>query len=146
MTQAATDSASVAGAADTQPLPDAEAPRPGLGEQLRALYEDGRELVDAEISFQKARMSAAGRQVRAMALLAFVGLVLISCALIALVVGTMIALIPLIGPWGAMLATVLGTLLLAVLSFWLAARRIGRLGALFSNDETPAEDGTKAAA
>ena len=135
MTEAATDSAPVAGAPGTPPLPGAEAPKPGLGEQLRALYADGRELVDAELSFQKARLSAAGRQVRAMALLAFVGLVLISCALIALVVGTMIALIPLIGPWGAMVATVLGTLLLAVLSFWLAARRVGRIGALFSGDD-----------
>ena len=77
-----------------------------------------------------------------MAALAFVGLVLISCALIALVVGTMIALIPYLGAWGAMGATVAGTLMLAVLCFWLAVRRISKIGALFSSDE----EETKAAA
>nr|WP_277816998.1 phage holin family protein [Sphingomonas ursincola] len=112
---------------------------------MHGLYADGRELIDAEISFQKARMAAAGRQVRAMAALVFVGLVLIGCALIALVVGTMIALIPYLGAWGAMGATVLATLILAVLAFWLAVRRIGRVGALFA-DENAAADETKASA
>lgn len=103
-------------------------------DQLRGLYADGRELIDAEIGFQKARMAAAGRQVRAMAVLAIVGLVLVSCALIALVVGTMIALIPALGAWGAMGATVAGTLLLAIICFWLAAGRVGKVSALFASD------------
>lgn len=77
-----------------------------------------------------------------MAALVFVGLVLISCALIALVVGTMIALIPHLGAWGAMGGTVLGTLVLVVLCFWLAVRRISKISALFSGDE----EETKAAA
>ncbi|OHC93076.1 MAG: hypothetical protein A2792_11800 [Sphingomonadales bacterium RIFCSPHIGHO2_01_FULL_65_20] len=126
-------------------MPETEADKPGLLEQLHGLYADGRELIDAEISFQKARMAAAGRQVRAMAALVFVGLVLIGCALIALVVGTMIALIPYLGAWGAMGATVLATLILAALAFWLAVRRIGRVGALFA-DENAAADETKASA
>lgn len=109
-------------------------------EQLRGLYHDGCALIDAEIGFQKARMSAAGRQVRAMALLAVIGLILISCALIALVVGTMIALIPVLGAWGAMGATVLGSLVLAGLCFWLAAGRIGKIGALFASEADEAED------
>lgn len=142
MTQPTPDTAPGPGASDTPPLPEAEADKPGLVEQLHGLYADGRALIDAEISFQKARMAAAGRQVRAMAVLVFVGLVLVGCALIALVVGTMIALIPLIGPWAAMAATVLGTLILAGLAFWLAVRRIGKIGALFSSDE----DETKASA
>ncbi len=142
MTQPIPDSAPVPGAPDLPPPHEAAADKPGLVEQLRGLYSDGRELIDAEIDFQKARAGAAGRQVRAMAALAFVGLVLISCALIALVVGTMIALIPYLGAWGAMGATVAGTLVLAVLCFWLAVRRISKIGALFSSDE----EETKAAA
>ncbi|PXW71592.1 hypothetical protein C7451_11236 [Blastomonas natatoria] len=144
MTRSNPDTTAVPDAGDIPLAPGAEPDKPGLVEQLRGLYSDGRELIDAELSFQKARVSAAGRQVRAMALLAFVGLVLVSCALIALVVGTMIALIPLIGPWGAMVATVLGALVLAVLSFWLAARRIGKLGDLFASDDDHGA-GTKAA-
>lgn len=119
--------------------PAGEPDKPGMAAQLRGLYADGRELVDAEIGFQKARMAAVGRQVRTMAVLAFVGLVLLSCALIALVVGTMIALIPLIGPWGAMGATVLGSLVLAGLCFWLAAGRIGKVSALFASDADPGD-------
>lgn len=111
--------------------------KPGMVAQLRGLYSDGRELIDAEIGFQKARMAAAGRQVRAMALLAVVGLVLLSCALIALVVGTMIALIPVLGAWGAMAATVVGSLVLAGLCFWLAAGRVGKVSALFASDPEP---------
>lgn len=111
--------------------------------QLRALYQDGRELVDAELSFQRARLNAVGTQVRAMALLAFVGLVLLSCVLIALTVGTMIALAPLIGAWGAMGATAAGSLALAALCFWLAARRIGKVTALFASDTATDEPDNK---
>lgn len=142
MTQPIPETAPAPGASDAPPAQQTEAEKPGLVEQLHGLYLDGRELVDAEISFQKARVGAAGRQVRAMAAFAVVGLVLISCALIALVVGTMIALIPLLGAWGAMGATVVGALVLAVLCLWLAVRRISKIGALFSSDE----EETKAAA
>lgn len=118
-------------------LPAEEAPKPGMIAQLRGLYADGRELIDAEIGFQKARIAAVGQQVRAMAILAIVGLVLISCSLIALVVGTMIALIPVLGAWGAMGATVVGALLLAGLCLWAAAGRIGKISALFPSDPEP---------
>lgn len=121
------------------PVADAvadDADKPGMVEQLRGLYADGRELVEAEIGFQKARLAAAGKQVRNMAALAFVGLVLLGCSLIALVVGTMIALIPHLGPWGAMTVTALGSLALAGLSFWLAAGRVGKLTALFASEDS----------
>lgn len=145
MTQPNPDAAPAPGASDVPPLPEEATDKPGLVDQLHGLYADGRELIDAEIAFQKTRLAAAGRQVRAMAVLVFVGLVLIGCALIALVVGTLIALVPLIGAWGAMAATVLGSLVLAGLAFWLAVRRIGKVGALFASDtETPEE--TKASA
>lgn len=136
-----------AGAAPaTQPADDAEdSKKPGMVAQLRGLYADGRELVDAEIDFQKARVSAAGRQVRSMAVLAFIGLVLVSCAQIALVVGTMIALIPVLGAWAAMGVTVLGTLVIAVICFWLAAGRIGKVTALFASDDKPAPEDTSKA-
>lgn len=122
------------------------AAKPGMIAQLRGLYADGRELVDAEIGYQKARIAAAGRQVRTMALLAVVGLILLSCALIALVVGSMIALVPLLGAWGAMGATVVATVLMAVLCFWLAAGRVGKVSALFANDNTAEASATASGA
>ena len=145
MTQPNPDTAPAPGTSDAHPLGEELTDKPGLVEQLHGLYTDGRELIDAEIGFQKARMAAAGRQVRAMAVLVFVGLVLIGCALIALVVGTLIALVPLIGAWGAMAATVLGSLVLAGLAFWLAVRRIGKVGVLFASDTETSEE-TKASA
>lgn len=145
MNHTAPDTAPAPGASDAPPLPEEATDKPGLVEQLHGLYADGRELIDAEIGFQKARIAAAGRQVRTMAALVFVGLVLIGCALIALVVGTMIALVPLIGAWGAMGATVLGSLVLAGVAFWLAVRRIGKVGALFASADSSSEE-TKASA
>lgn len=143
MTQVA-DPGPVADAAASASGPDDA--RPDMLAQLRALYADGRALIDAELGFQKARIAAAGRQVRTMAVLAIVGLVLVSCALIALVVGTMIALIPLLGAWGAMAATVAGSLVLAILCFWLAAGRVSRVGALFADDPKAVPDGPLPAA
>ncbi len=143
MAQSAPSDAPLPGVNPAPPPTGAEQAKPGMIEQLRGLYDDGRTLVDAEIGFQKARLAAAGRQIRTMALLAIVGLILIGCALIALVVGTMIALIPVLGAWGAMAATVAGSLVLAALCFWLAAGRIGKLGALFASEpETPEEIAT----
>lgn len=123
---------------------DQAEPKPGMIDQLRGLYADGREMIDAEIGFQKARIAAAGRQVRTMALLAVVGLILIGCALIALVIGTMIALIPVLGAWGAMAATVVGALVLAGLCLWLAAGRVSKISALFASE--PEADASLAAA
>lgn len=127
-----------AGSAD-----DGGAPKPGMIKQLRGLYVDGRELVDAEIGFQKARAAAAGRQIRAMAVLAIVGLILVGCALMALVIGTMIALIPVLGAWGAMGATVVASLALTALCFWLAAGRVTKVGALFASDPEPEPESLK---
>lgn len=135
-------------AAGVDPLAAAEEvlaprePQPGMIEQIKALYQDGRDLIDAEVNFQRARLSAVGKQVRVMALLGFVGLVLLGCVLIALTVGTMIALIPVLGAWGAMGATVVGSLILAALCFWLAFGRIGKVTALFADDTAPATDET----
>lgn len=118
-----------------QALPDDMADQPGMIDQLKGLYADGRELIDAEVSFQRTRLSAVGKQVRIMALLAVVGLILLGCVLIALTVGTMIALIPILGPWGATGATAGATLVVAVLCFWLAAGRVGRVTALFASSD-----------
>lgn len=133
------DPGSVSDAAGSASGPDDA--KPAMLAQLRALYADGRALIDAELGFQKARIAAAGRQIRTMAVLAVVGLILVSCALIALVVGTMIALIPLLGAWGAMAATVAGCLALAVLCFWLAAGRVSRVSVMFADDPKAAPDG-----
>lgn len=95
----------------------------------RALLEDGQTLIAAELAFQKAR---AGFVLgRAKGILAFgaLALALLFFALMALVVGLLLALAPLIGPWGALAVVSLGLLgltglcLLAVLG---RVRAVGR--------------------
>jgi len=105
-----------------------------MGEQLRALYADGRALIDAELDFQKKRVARIGRTARAVALLAVAGLMLLGLSAGALVIGALIALIPALGPWGAMTTVVLATFALALLVFGLALAKVNAIGALIRAD------------
>jgi Flp pilus assembly protein TadB len=101
-----------------------EAPEaPGLVDDLRQLAADGRTLLEAELAYQKSRAAVAGKAVGSIAGWGALALALVFFALMALVIGLILALTPLLGPWPAMLATVAGLLVAAALSGWLAARR-----------------------
>ena len=80
---------------------------------LRALFEDGRTLVEAELGFQRARATYALKRSKGVALLLILSLFFAFLALMALVVGLLIALAPLLTAWGA---TALITLVLAGLA------------------------------
>jgi len=91
-----------------------------VSDEIVDLLEDGRNYVQAELAFQKTRAAfVADRSKKGMAFL--VGaLALVHLALIALVVGLVIALAPMIGPWGAMVLVVIlllaGAMALAVMA------------------------------
>jgi Flp pilus assembly protein TadB len=93
-----------------------------LIDDVRQLAEDGRTLLEAELAYQKSRAALAGQTVKGMAGWIALALALVFFALMALVMGLLLALTPLIGGWLAMVAVVLGLALLAVLS-GLAAKR-----------------------
>lgn len=78
----------------------------------RALLEDGQSLLAAEIAFQKARAGFALGRAKGILALAALALALLFFALMALVVGLLLALAPLVGPWGALAIVVLGLLAL----------------------------------
>lgn len=135
---------------DTEPGPHepALAPEADAGEDARtgfetlrddvaALVEDARTYAEAEIAFQKTRAGLVARHSgRAIAALVL-ALVLLHIALIALAVGAVIALAPLVTIWGA-IAIVVGAMLAGVAVLVWAALRDGKLlAALFAPGDAP---------
>ena len=104
-----------------------------LIDDVHALLDDGKTYVEAELQFQKSRVAFVLDRGKAGAALGVAALGLVHLALIALVVGLIIALAPLIGPWGAT-AVVVGVLLvLAVLLALAAKRRFAGLATAFGD-------------
>lgn len=121
-TLAAREARSVAPA----PAEDAET----LAAELRRLADEAKILARAELAFQKSRAAYAGAETRTIAALVAVALVLVFFALMALVVGTVIALGPLIGRWAAMAVVTLALGLVAAACAWMARGRARRMMAI----------------
>lgn len=124
------------------PAGDIEAPQSGDGEiedtlieEASAIIDDARTYAEAEIAFQKTRAKLAGRLVGASAGLVIVALILLHIALLALAVGLVIALEPVVTIWGAIAIVVGGLLLITGLLGWMAMKRAKKLSALFSSSE-----------
>ncbi|WP_225207167.1 phage holin family protein [Novosphingobium huizhouense] len=81
-----------------------------LGDGIRALLEDGQTLFEAELAFQKARAGFVASRAKGIALLLVAALFLAFFFLVALVVGLLLALAPLVGPWGALAIVALALL------------------------------------
>lgn len=124
------------------PASDIEASQPDDGEieetlveEASAIIDDARNYAEAEIAFQKTRAKLAGRLVGASAGLVIVALILLHIALLALAVGLVIALEPIVTIWGAIAIVVGGMLLITALLGWMAMKRAQKLSALFSSSE-----------
>lgn len=105
-----------------------------LFEETSALIEDGRTYVEAELAFQKTRAKLAGRLAGASLGLVVLALILLHIALLALAVGLVIALAPVVTIWGA-IGIVVGALLIGVIWLGLMAKaRAEKLGSLFSEN------------
>lgn len=103
----------------------------GLRDEIAVLVEDARTYAEAEVAFQKTRATIAGKTAGRAAALVVLALVLLHIAMIALAVGAVIALAPLVTIWGA-IAIVVGVLLAGVATLVLAARKDANLvAALF---------------
>ncbi|MEM6477194.1 MAG: phage holin family protein, partial [Pseudomonadota bacterium] len=109
-------------------------------DELAALIDDGRTYAEAELAFQKARASIAGRSIGMAIGFAIVAIILLHIAFLALAVGLVIALSPLVTTWGA-IAIVVGGLLFAVGLLGFGAFRKGKLlAALFANADKESEE------
>jgi len=110
-----------------------------LFEEASALIDDTRTYVEAELTFQKTRAKLAGSLVGTSLALVIVALILLHIAFLALAVGLVIALEPLVTIWGAIAIVFGGTLAIVGLLCWMAYSRARKLGDLFS-----ASDGEEA--
>lgn len=116
--------------------PAASGPEDSLIGELAALIDDGRTYAEAELAFQKTRAALAGKSIGLALGFAVVAIILLHIAFLALAVGLVIALQPLVTIWGA-IAIVVGVLLLATGWLGYAAAARGKLiAAMFqSGDE-----------
>ncbi len=94
---------------------------PPLKEEIAALVEDGKIYAEAELAFQKTRLSFAADRGKSALILGMLALGFVHLMLIALVVGSVIALAPMVGGWAAM-GIVVGVLLFATIVFGLIIR------------------------
>lgn len=121
---------------ETPPLvkePASDAAERSLVEDVRQLVEDGRTLLEAELAYQKSRAAVAGASAGGIAGWGALALALVFFALMALVVGLLIALAPLVGGWGATAIVVLGLIAAAAISGAVAARRWRRMRSLLAD-------------
>lgn len=112
----------------------ADAPPSSLTDDVAALIEDGQTYLTAELAYQKARLSFASAQGKAGGVLLLAAVGMVHLALIALVVGLVIVLAPVLTPLGATLVVAVA-LMVAALLFGLAARkRLTALSQAFRDD------------
>ena len=110
-----------------------------LVEELGALIDNGRNYAQAEISFQKTRAMLMAKLVSQWLGLVIVALIMVHIASLALAVGLVIALAPLVTIWGA-IAIVLGLLLLTAFLFGRKAyKRAQHLADVFLSEEERGE-------
>ena len=109
-------------------------PADSLVDDLSALIEDGQTYVAAELAYQKSRLSFASAQGKVGMVLVLGALAFVHLALIALVVGLVFALAPVLTPLGATAAVTLALLLLAVLFAVAARKRIAAIAHAYAKD------------
>ncbi|WP_296679895.1 phage holin family protein [Novosphingobium sp.] len=109
-----------------------------LIEDVRVLVEDGRTLVEAEVAYQKSRASVAGAGAKGVIAWGALAAALVFFLLMAIVLGVLIGLAGVVGPWAstAIMVTSLG--ILAAFSAQIASRRWKNTAQLLSEkDDTP---------
>lgn len=109
-----------------------------LGDDVRGLVDDGFIALSTEIAYQKARVSYAAQGIRGIAICGVLAAVIAFFALVALTVGLVIALTPLLTAWGATAAVVLGYLAVAAILALTAVSRWRRMMAMLDIGETSA--------
>lgn len=109
--------------------PDLLPPDEGIGALVTRVVDDAKAFVAAEIALYRAKAMVWVGTIKVVAILGVTALVLVNAAVIALLVGLILTLQPLVGAGWATLIVVLATLAVAGLLGWLAASRIGRMSA-----------------
>jgi hypothetical protein len=98
-----------------------------LEDDLRGLIDSGLVLARAEVAWQQARASYAAGAIKGIAAFGVLALFLLFFSLVALTVGLVIALTPILGALGATFAVFGGLLLVALLAALIAASQWKRM-------------------
>lgn len=115
---------------EAEEIPAEDSAERSLLEDIRALAEDGKTYLEAEVGYQKTRAAYVADRAKAAVVFGAVSVLLGFLALIGITVGLIIALTPLLTAWGASLLVVLLLTLGAALAGMAAKRRWDRLMAV----------------
>lgn len=122
------------------PSPGPDAPEDsGIAAQIAALAADARLAVESEAAWWKLAAAHALASAKRVAILFALAAALVFFALMALVTGSVIALTPLIGAWGATAVVTLALVMAAGLAAKLAIARIRRTLRLLTRADDDAE-------
>lgn len=101
---------------------------------LATLIEDGRTFAEAELAYQKGRLTYAGKRGLRVAIGVLLAAVCAVFSLFALVIGLIIGLAPYLTIWGATGALIIGLLGMALICLLIARHNARRIGAAFKED------------
>ncbi|GAB5350842.1 MAG: hypothetical protein CL575_08785 [Altererythrobacter sp.] len=110
------------------------ADRPSLADDLLALFEDGKTYAEAEMAYQKSRAGYTANRLKGALALGFGAFGVLHLALIALTVGVVIALTPLVGPWIATAIVTVALIVIGIILLKMLKARIDDIRAAFSDD------------
>ncbi|VWX52086.1 phage holin family protein [Novosphingobium sp. 9U] len=113
-----------------------EARERSLNEDLHQLAQDARTYAEAELQFQKSRAAFAASASKNIVIYAVAALVLVFFAVMALVVGLVIALAPIITAWGSTALVTLVLLGLAVFLLLRAKRQVTLLTTVWGGEKS----------
>jgi hypothetical protein len=106
-----------------------------LVDDLRLLADDARAYARAEYTYQKSRAFHAGQELKRAAIFTALAVSCVIVALMALTMGTVLALTPLLGAWGATAAVVFTLLAAAGIFAWIASTRLRRTARTLEGEE-----------
>lgn len=109
------------------PEPEAESGLGSLTGDLRELADNAQTLVEAELAYQSARAAYAWNRGRGIAIWLIIAATAGFFAVVALVVGLLLALIPYVGVWGSLAIVTLALVLVAVFALLRASAKFKRM-------------------
>lgn len=106
---------------------------PSLADDTLALFEDAKTYAEAEVAFQKSRASYTANRLKGAIAFGLGAFGVLHLALIALTVGAVIALAPIIGPWAATAIVTVALVILGIVFLMALKIRIDDIRSAFSD-------------
>ena len=108
-------------------------PHASLTDDVLAFFDDGKTYAEAEIRYQKSRMAFVANRAKGAVAFGAAAFGVLHLALIAMTVGLVLALIPLVGPWGATAIVTIGLIIVGVILLRSLKQRINDIRSAFAD-------------